>query len=621
MLGEAIPAQQPPGRRRRACDGCAYLKQGCDLNIPCSNCASKSQLCSYERALESDNTAIFNDFMMDFTPWEAQLGSPLDFELSSPALFGWNNKQLGFTDSSQLAQSPHSGSSTGLTIYARTRFEFLGRLNSRDGLNRIFNFVATSEISRSFWDANTSATSLVWNGSPSYQNSSSSDERPTSSNLIEVSRMMTWISHPLLSCSKAIWDTVERAQQLKNSFSAASDVPPASDKAYVEFFNPVNIEKFLDLYWNNFSFHCPIIHRPTFEPTKAPSTMILVLVLIGAHMSASPEDVSMARTWVDMAEDEIFAHSFFSEESQIASEEDFEESLRERLGVLQTAFSICVLQTWEGSNDARVRIRTHQYPKVISAARAFGFARGRHTNDVDLDNNYVNWSEYLFKEEIIRTLTHVFLLDNEFTLFNGSAPRVATSELAMSPTCPEVCFQASNPSDLLSTLRQFRPADEAIRNTSIRDLVGAICDEQQTGGKSMNLAGLTTLNLFVLITAIQTVIYSHSMSFFLFPSAISALRKGLEIWLNAWNTRLQANGNQTTIGDSPSFECSDNAVRSFVRHAPEFQTLASLMLDKLVDISNRSAEGEKLALPPEHSWLGDISDLILSAQANRSIIP
>ncbi|PVH69095.1 hypothetical protein DL98DRAFT_578517 [Cadophora sp. DSE1049] len=561
--------------------------------------------------------------MRDFTPWEAQLGSPLDFELSSPALFGWNDNQPGFVESTFQTHPPHSGPSPGLTIYTHTRFEFLGRLTSRAGLNKIFNFVATTEISKNVWEGNATATSLVWDFSSTYNNSTRSEEGSTNSDLIELSRMMSWINHPLFPCSKSAWNTMERVQEVKKVLAAASDALPARDKSYVEFFNPANIEKFLNLYWNDFSFHCPIIHRPTFEPTKAPIMMILVMVLIGAHMSTSPNDSSSARAWMDIAEEEVFAHPSLNGATQDAFDGDSgdsEVSLRERLGALQSAFLLCVLQTWEGSNDAKTRIRSHQYPKVITAARNFGFARGRHTNDIDLNNNYINWSEYLFKEEIIRTLTHVFLLDNKFTLFNSMAPQIATSELAMSPTCPEVLFQATNPSDLLMTLRQFRPADEAIRNTSIRDLVGVICSEQETGGTSMNLAGLTTLNLFVLITAIQTVIYSQSMSFFLFPSAISALRTVLETWLQAWRSRLEEKSNQfMNDGTSASIESSDNAVRSFVRHAPEFQTLASLMLDKLSDISNRSNEGEKLALPPERSWLGDISDLISAAQANRSI--
>lgn len=80
-------------------------------------------------------------------------------------------------------------------------------------------------------------------------------------------------------------------------------------------------------------------------------------------------------------------------------------------------------------------------------------------------------------------------------------------------------------------------------------------------------------------------------------------------------------GNQFIDDKTTSSENPGNAGGSFVEHALEFQTLASLMLDKLSDISNRSIEGEKAALPPERSWLGDVSDLVARAEANESTFP
>lgn len=309
---------------------------------------------------------------MDMDPWAAQLGSPLDFEIFAPGLSGWNNEQLDLAESDHQTRPWNSGLSAGLTVGAQTRFQFLGRLTSCSGLNTIFNFVATTELSSNFWDVNTSAESMVWDLSLSFDNSAPPDEEATNSNLIEVSRMMTWISHPLFPCSKAVWDTVEKAQQSKNYFPAANSARVASDKAHIEFFNPINIEKFLDLYWNKFSFHCPIIHRPTFEPTKAPSMMVLVLVLIGAHMSDCLEDSLNAKPWLDMAEDEIFAHPSLSGETQgSAADKDSEKSLRERLEVLQSAIYISVLQTWEGSNVARTRICSNLYSKVVSVGSSF----------------------------------------------------------------------------------------------------------------------------------------------------------------------------------------------------------------------------------------------------------
>src|SRR3954454_24182044 len=77
LLGEAIPAQLPPGRRRRACDNCASLKQGCDLNSPCGNCVTKSQACSYVRASDSNSAVNGNKRLFDYGSCHFQFESPI----------------------------------------------------------------------------------------------------------------------------------------------------------------------------------------------------------------------------------------------------------------------------------------------------------------------------------------------------------------------------------------------------------------------------------------------------------------------------------------------------------------------------------------------------------------
>lgn len=55
----------------------------------------------------------------------------------------------------------------------------------------------------------------------------------------------------------------------------------------------------------------------------------------------------------------------------------------------------------------------------------------------------------------------------------------------------------------------------------------------------------------------------------------------------------------------------------FARHAPEFQTLASLMLDKVLDTTNRSMKEGKVGITSNPSFLGDVSELISRAQETR----
>jgi hypothetical protein len=242
---------------------------------------------------------------------------------------------------------------------------------------------------------------------------------PTDSNVIEISRVMTWISHPLFQYSKAAWDVVQRGERSKSYLSGTQVAPSISGNAYVEFFNPFNLETFLQLYWSRWSFNCPIIHKPSFDLTKVPTIMVFVIILIGALMSPNPEDSLNARMWLDIAEEAVFRHPILWGETQGPSEEGSEASLREKLNILQSAFLICVLQNWEGSDAARKRIRHQQFSAVVSvgfrlkfprivtykrskAARILGFARANHTNDIDLNQNYIDWPQFVFTEELIR---------------------------------------------------------------------------------------------------------------------------------------------------------------------------------------------------------------------------
>lgn len=363
MLKEAIPAQQPPGRRRRACDNCATTKQGCDLNSPCGMCFSKSLPCSYGRLSDFNNSLNDNHTLSDVRPYNTQSVSPLAHAAFSLDFLGHDNGQFAFVGSSQQRDHTHMGISMSLTI--TTTFEFLDHLTRGSGLDDTFNCVTTKEFARNTWQDNSLDSLMPWEVPSSFDSSIAPVDGPMDPNMIEISQMMSWLSHPYMAHSKAIWDAIQQVERADADSSGTSAAKSTQGKGYIEFFNPFNLELFLYSYWNRWSFNCPIIHKSSFDLATAPSSLIFVLVLTGALMSTNPEHSSNAKLWLDAAEETVFRDPFLAGDSRGISEEDSEDSLQEKLRTLQGALLICVLQNWEGSNAARKRIRRQQYSAVV----------------------------------------------------------------------------------------------------------------------------------------------------------------------------------------------------------------------------------------------------------------
>lgn len=84
-------------------------------------------------------------------------------------------------------------------------------------------------------------------------------------------------------------------------------------------------------------------------------------------------------------------------------------------------------------------------------------------------------------------------------MFHGLAPRVRISELAMPLPCPEPCFRAGNAEELLVITHKIG-ARSVTSSSTVRDLIGLLCDEDERSEKMRDLTGLPVLGLFTLIT-------------------------------------------------------------------------------------------------------------------------
>lgn len=361
MLGEPIPAPKTPGRKKRSCDSCSSTKSACDLRSPCGTCLAKPQLCTYGTASVSDEDPAGSDIHFDASPFAFDLGG----------VDGLNFLTDGASVEYVIPQS--------LTLHSRSQdvsaisttnprkdasLDWLLNFTTCSGLERAFNFITSMEKEET-------QSSYLSNSLSNYKSACQPESQRSapSAKSIEFSRMMEWISHPLFPQAKMIWDAVQQYDECRSGDREAPRNQLSTKDAGVEFFNPVNLDRFLLYYWSRWAFNCPIIHKPSLELGNIRVELLLAMVLTGALTSPDLQDRQGARSWLDVVEEIIFRHPFLSGHMEPSVDNDSVTLSREKLTMLQSALFISVMQNWEGTESAQNRTRQHRFSSVVFVSR------------------------------------------------------------------------------------------------------------------------------------------------------------------------------------------------------------------------------------------------------------
>ncbi|ETI26745.1 hypothetical protein G647_10190 [Cladophialophora carrionii CBS 160.54] len=265
---------------------------------------------------------------------------------------------------------------------------------------------------------------------------------------VQLFEMMRWISQPMFAPSKKLWTRLQHEDARVYCDRSRCESQTLSLDADLDFFNPVNLDRFVQMYWERWHFSGPTVHKATFDINVAGTKTIFAFTLTRAFMSNEEADVAGARSWLDVAEELIFQRPLLSEHPEAPDFQGGVMSLRDRLDLIRAALLICVLQHWEGSEASRKRIRRSRLSSIIFATREIGSGEARHPSDLNLALRHVDWEEFILKQELIRTQTPIFLLDAEFMLFHNVPPRTGIAELNFPFTCTVLCFEATNPDEL-----------------------------------------------------------------------------------------------------------------------------------------------------------------------------
>ncbi|KAJ5983198.1 hypothetical protein N7481_005297 [Penicillium waksmanii] len=381
---------------------------------------------------------------------------------------------------------------------------------------------------------------------------------------------------------------------------------PIINQLCKDFFQPSNMRRFLEYFWSLWYPHCPIVHKPLFDPFSASPGLLCVMVIIGACLSPDENDNQASRKWLDSVEELIFCQVYFRSDRELLMDQPGQR--KEIVQCMQAAYLVSSLQKREGSVEAQARIRRHRHASMVTLARHIGPRKASHRH-LDMSHTSSNswWEQFAEEEELIRTIIFVFLIDAALTILHNSPPRMVVPELKMDVACPESCFQAESASECMKELHTWATTRFWKSRLSIVSVVRRICQCPIEESIIEDFAGLGTLNLFTLVQAIHSLMFQLHNSL-VFESTLAPIQTGLDNWREIWNSRVPED---TGLPDTP-----ENLWKrvGFLRHASEFWQLARLLMGKIMaanqDDGENAEEMEQLSRY-DHTDMGEVNELIM----------
>lgn len=356
--GVQIPKRSLSGRRKQACDQCTSRKRACSTGQPCSECVLQATECTYHgaqgrRLSETGGSQREPDTLA---------GSGIVSEaLPQPSR---RQRQKTSVEIDDLNSHTPNGQAS------RTRFDFLLNFTKATGLNEAYNYAPKTGLpspvhayfenlasgSLPFEDSTVSnpfscylgeVEASLWGDTQLSEPFTGNQARHVSSLMVDkASQLLELLQHPLES-------------RISNHLDLYSSET-------VRFFSPQNLTRYLDLFWSRWYRHCPIIHRATFDLGNCWILLFATMSLVGACMSPQQSDHQGAKQLLDLVEELIFSSPLFSEVAFTGARKDDQLGTRQNVETLQAACFMCLLQKWEGSDSAKLRMQRHRFTSFVA---------------------------------------------------------------------------------------------------------------------------------------------------------------------------------------------------------------------------------------------------------------
>lgn len=346
-----MPQRNLSGKRKQACDRCSDRKRACNQGRPCAECALRESECTYtrtkRRALHAPTieTDVLDSEDVSRIPNHQQKVALGNCQLKD---------QIGFS--------------------SRRQFDFLLKFTHAAGINQGYNCnrsfmmdiaeAASSDSADDALQANHGASNpwdylleeiFLWpdggKGPLSRLNSPSRTDRAIDALSIQCGHIWEMFA-PF--CGHITEDSINMAS-VKN------------------FFSPEHVLYSLDIFWDRWYPHCPILHRPTFKPESCSPLLLANMVLMGACTSSSEADHRIAISLLDIAETIVFSQPIFLSTPTTRTEKPTNQKddghTTAKINILQATYLICIMQKWEGKDESKVRIQRDQFTRFVSVRK------------------------------------------------------------------------------------------------------------------------------------------------------------------------------------------------------------------------------------------------------------
>lgn len=229
----------------------------------------------------------------------------------------------------------------------------------------------------------------------------------------------------------------------------------------------VNVQRYINSYWENFHDQLPILHRPTFIPEMAHDFLLLAVLIMGASMlerrdvqSDMVDKISKFTTFVSWnLRWQVFMHA--------------DSHPPAKLWVIQT---LLILEVYEKMNATRVlHERAHIYfPTTLSLMRRGSALTGRQSSyasrvptplgspKMGLDARFMPfadrkgfnstpdkwWDHWIAQEATRRAALAAFIIDAMHAALFGHTPTLAIHEIKLPLPCDNTLWSSESPSEI-----------------------------------------------------------------------------------------------------------------------------------------------------------------------------
>lgn len=264
---------------------------------------------------------------------------------------------------------------------------------------------------------------------------------------------------------------MQRFNEIGSQTTSAADIKNeifgCDSEADTHVLSLINIQNYINSYWENFHDQLPILHRPTFVPEKAHDFLLLAVLIMGASMMAKRngpcDSMSKISKFTNFVSWNLRWQLFMHADSHPPA----------KLWVIQT---LLILEVYEKMNATRVlHERAHIYfPTTLSLMRRGSALTGKQTSYTSrvqsplgspklgpstrfdaveqrrtLDASPEQWWNHWIAQEATRRVAFAaFILDATHAALFGHTPTLVIHEIKLPLPCDNTLWSSESPSEI-----------------------------------------------------------------------------------------------------------------------------------------------------------------------------